>query len=106
MKCPICGAWSEVLETRAHADHVTRRQRECANKHRFVTMEVTKGAYSHARVSLERRASAPGRRITLHKRDQQIRSMLNMGHTVADAAAKYALSECQVRRIRNGVRTS
>lgn len=105
MKCPTCGTWSEVLETRAHADHVTRRQRECANGHRFVTMEVTKGAYSHARVSLERRAAAPGRRIALHKRDQQIKSMLIMGFSVADTAVKYQLSQAHVRRIRRGVRT-
>lgn len=105
MKCPTCGAWSEVLETRAHADHVTRRQRVCANNHRFITMEITKGAYSHARVALERRAAAPGRRIALHKRDQQVRSMLGMGFSVADTAVKFQLSEQHIRRLRRGVRT-
>jgi transcriptional regulator NrdR family protein len=35
MKCPECGVWSVVKETRG-----TRRRRECANEHRFTTEEV------------------------------------------------------------------
>jgi transcriptional regulator NrdR family protein len=35
MKCPECGAWSTVKETRGN-----RRRRECANEHRFTTEEV------------------------------------------------------------------
>lgn len=35
MKCPICGVWSLVKETRG-----TRRRRECANEHRFTTEET------------------------------------------------------------------
>jgi transcriptional regulator NrdR family protein len=35
MKCPECGAWTEVRETRG-----PRRRRECANGHRFSTEEV------------------------------------------------------------------
>jgi len=34
MKCPVCGTWTIVLETRNG-----RRRRECANLHRFVTLE-------------------------------------------------------------------
>lgn len=35
MKCPRCNAWTFVLETRGE-----RRKRECANKHRFYTVEI------------------------------------------------------------------
>lgn len=34
MKCPVCGTWTIVLETRNG-----RRRRECGNLHRFVTQE-------------------------------------------------------------------
>jgi transcriptional regulator NrdR family protein len=40
MKCPRCGAWSDVMETRANeGGNVTRRRRVCANNHRFTTLE-------------------------------------------------------------------
>lgn len=38
MKCPTCGAWTIVLETRAKGDGKYRRY-ECGNLHRFLTME-------------------------------------------------------------------
>lgn len=34
MKCPECGAWSSVLETRDRGSF-THRRHECANLHRF-----------------------------------------------------------------------
>lgn len=40
MKCPLCGAWSVVRETR-EADGKVRRRRECGNEHRFWTLETT-----------------------------------------------------------------
>lgn len=39
MKCPVCRAWTEVLESRPWKEKVTRR-RECANGHRFTTYEL------------------------------------------------------------------
>jgi transcriptional regulator NrdR family protein len=38
MKCPACGAWSEVKDTRQQKGYTTRR-RICANEHRFTTKE-------------------------------------------------------------------
>jgi transcriptional regulator NrdR family protein len=35
MKCPECNAWTEVLETRG-----PWRRRQCANLHRFNTLET------------------------------------------------------------------
>lgn len=39
MKCPTCGAWTEVLETRTRQDGTVRRRYKCANLHRFSTEE-------------------------------------------------------------------
>ena len=40
MKCPTCGAWSLVKETRQSPTFGQTRRRECANEHRFTTQEV------------------------------------------------------------------
>ena len=39
MKCPVCKAWTEVMETRQRLDNSVYRRMECANGHRFVTEE-------------------------------------------------------------------
>jgi transcriptional regulator NrdR family protein len=38
MKCPECGAWTDVKETRSRGTYVYRR-RCCANEHCFTTEE-------------------------------------------------------------------
>ena len=43
MMCPICGAPTEVKETRIRRDHVFRR-RLCFNEHKFTTEERFKRA--------------------------------------------------------------
>ena len=42
MNCPIpeCGVWTRVLETRTLKDNTKRRTIECANLHRFRTLET------------------------------------------------------------------
>lgn len=40
MKCPECGAWSIVKETRKSPTFGYKRRRECANEHKFTTQEV------------------------------------------------------------------
>lgn len=40
MKCPDCGAWTMVKETRKGPAESKRRRYECANGHRFSTKEV------------------------------------------------------------------
>lgn len=42
MICPRCNAWADVLETRTREDHSKRRRYECANGHRFTTLEFVK----------------------------------------------------------------
>lgn len=40
MKCPECGKWSDVIETRLkRGTEIIYRRRECGNGHRFVTHE-------------------------------------------------------------------
>ena len=40
MKCPICGSWTTVKETRTRkTDGVVTRRYECGNMHRFSTEE-------------------------------------------------------------------
>lgn len=42
MICPQCNAWTRVLETRHKYNNETYRRYECANGHRFSTMERVK----------------------------------------------------------------
>lgn len=39
MKCPACNAWTELLETRKRATGAVYRRYECANLHRFSTLD-------------------------------------------------------------------
>ena len=38
--CPECGTWTTVLENRDRPGNETRRRYQCANLHRFTTIEV------------------------------------------------------------------
>jgi len=40
MKCPVCGTWTIVKETRTSTGNTRRRRLECANEHRFTTLET------------------------------------------------------------------
>ncbi len=40
MKCPVCGTWTLVKETRQRLDNAKYRRYECANMHRFTTLET------------------------------------------------------------------
>lgn len=90
MKCPHCGAWSNVLETRT-----TRRRRECANGHRFSTVEVLPSLVSGREYRRHLRAVVERERIWA--RDLKIiadpRGSKATGRT-------YGVSEGRVRQIR------
>lgn len=38
MKCPRCGAWTELLETRTRSTGEKARRYECGNEHRFTVI--------------------------------------------------------------------
>ena len=40
MPCPQCGAWTDIVDSRAPEPHIRRRRYECANGHRFVTIST------------------------------------------------------------------
>jgi transcriptional regulator NrdR family protein len=39
MKCPNCGAWTTIKESRQSTIFGYTRRRECGNQHRFTTQE-------------------------------------------------------------------
>lgn len=90
MKCPTCGAWSSVLETRG----VTRR-RECANGHRFSTIEVPPGVVNKKDYRAFRRGAAL--RTRNWARDQRICADPRGSTTIA---RELGISEARVRQIR------
>lgn len=90
MKCPTCGAWSTVLETRD-----TRRRRECANKHRFPTVEVVPGVVSAKDFRAYQRGAAL--RAKNWVRDRRILDDLRGSTAVA---REHGITEARVRQIR------
>jgi transcriptional regulator NrdR family protein len=40
MKCLVCGAWTVVKDSRVDQNNNRRRRIECANLHRFTTLET------------------------------------------------------------------
>ena len=40
IRCPVCGTWTIVKETRISTGNARRRRIECANMHRFSTLET------------------------------------------------------------------
>jgi len=69
MKCRECGVWTEVRETRqADRGHTVRRQRECANGHRFPTYEVVAPIYARDRRFVAATMRAIGARLVLWAR--------------------------------------
>lgn len=50
MKCPRCNSLARLLETRAKDDNTVRRRYECANFHRFTTIEFAKPETTTRRV--------------------------------------------------------
>lgn len=63
MKCPVCGVWTQVKETRRKDDQTKIRRYECGNQHTFRTAEtVVKIIKAHAK------QNNPGR-ATIHSVD-------------------------------------
>lgn len=95
MLCPICGAWSTVLDTRAGPHESIRRRRECANRHRFPTFE-TYATAAHITTMSRALASIAARRA-VWQRDQAIRKDPRPRREVA---AAHGIGAKQVDRIR------
>lgn len=37
-QCPVCSAWTDILESRKVTPTTQRRRYQCANNHRFITV--------------------------------------------------------------------
>lgn len=90
MKCPTCGAWSSVLATR----EISRR-RECANGHRFSSVEVPAFVVNQK----DYRAFQRGARLRARNwaRDQRVLSDPRGSTTLA---RELGITEARVRQIR------
>jgi transcriptional regulator NrdR family protein len=51
LNCPDCGTWAIVKETRKRPDKTMRRRYECANLHRFTTIELTQATLNQLKQS-------------------------------------------------------
>lgn len=63
MKCPICGTWTTVKETRTRkTDGVVTRRYECGNMHRFSTEERVR--YELLRLRVQSELELPDQAVT------------------------------------------
>jgi transcriptional regulator NrdR family protein len=70
MKCPTCGVWTTVKETRMSPTYGQIRRRECANEHRFTTKEVVipdEEILEARRQRILDNASKGGKALAVHK---------------------------------------
>jgi transcriptional regulator NrdR family protein len=74
MKCPICGVWTFVKESRESPTFGFRRRRECANEHKFTTQElvVTEQALYEERKSHVLKANAKSREMRNGRKNAKI----------------------------------
>lgn len=101
MRCPVCGASSEVKETRADdASFKTKRRRICANKHLFTTLEVLPAMLGSTR---DQRSAIRAARASIgrFKRNQAIIQALRAGASVASVADAHRLTAVRVRQLRH-----
>lgn len=96
MNCPTCSAYSRVLHTRDGDTVAIKRRRECANGHRFTTVEAVPRAFCKRDMAQAQATSKA--RADRWKRDQAIAAS---GMTATELAAKYRITEARVRQIKN-----
>lgn len=99
MNCPKCGAWSSVSETRAAPNLMTKRTRECANGHRFVTFEIHAAVMCSAKQRAAVFARTVADRVRLWKRDAAVRADRKSGMSFADVVKKWGVSRSTLANI-------
>ena len=92
MKCPRCGAWSNVAETRPAEHQTTRRRRECANGHRFTTVEIQAAAYGTVKSRLADLAATMQARWKRWRRDTEIVRQRSAGETLLALGPRHGLT--------------
>lgn len=100
MKCPRCGAWSDVAATRPmFRGFVVQRSRDCANGHRFQTYEIGSASLGTVRARLRDASITAERRALQYRRDAEIARRLERGEQGRHLAAEYGLSTSSVSLI-------
>lgn len=100
MKCPICGAWSQVLDTRGAVKRESiKRRRVCANEHKFWTFEVFPGflhptSAKKCLIGVEKERARWVRNVAIRKDPRPS----------PEVAKDYGLKPSYVRQIRNGIK--
>jgi DNA-binding NarL/FixJ family response regulator len=101
--CLKCGTWTEVLDTRIAKDGMTTsRRRECANGHRFRSIEIYAPVFSSAKQRQATFAETVLRRRALHARNEIIRRRLAAGEQGKDIAADLNVSTSTVSLVARG----
>jgi hypothetical protein len=101
MHCPTCGSWTEVLETRTRANGTTHRRRECANGHRFASVEIASATYTRARPAILDSLKTIAARVTLWRRDAGI---ARDPRPSKELAAVFGLHFSRINKIRSDFR--
>lgn len=97
MKCPHCGAWTSVEETREHEFGTTRRRRLCANGHTFPTVEIPGRAYTRSRPALLLAFKTITAAIEKWRRDMKIATDPRPS---SEVAVEFKLHHSEVNKIR------
>lgn len=99
MKCPHCGAWTAVRETRqVDRGHTLRRTRECGNGHRFQTFEVLAPIYRRDPPTVRQTVVAAQVRALQWRRDSDMVRRVKAGATHAQVAAEFNVSRQAVTK--------
>lgn len=103
MKCPTCGAWAEVLETRQADDgHRVNRWHLCANKHRFPTVEVHRPVFCSAKQRQRNFLHTVRRRVAIHGRRQEIKRRRAKGESQGSVARSMGISKSLISLLERG----
>lgn len=103
MKCPRCAAWSRVLATREqHEGYTTQRRHECANGHRFTSVQVLQPVYCSAKQRNAAFIATAKRRAAIEARNREIRRDLAAGIEGKTIAARLGLSPSLVSLVARG----
>lgn len=99
MRCRLCGAESQVLETRSDkALFLTRRRRRCFNNHTFSTVEIHTTIFSSLGATRYRQlAAAVLARVQRYVRNLQILKAKKAGKSNREIGKAFGLRETAVR---------
>lgn len=99
MRCRLCGAESQVLETRSDkALFLLRRRRRCFNNHPFSTVEIHTTIFSSLGNSKYRElAAALLVRVQRYARNLQILKAKKAGKSNREIGREYGIKETAVR---------